>query len=127
MTNNNAIHNRSMNEKSPYLLQHPYNLVDWFPWGQEAFEKANAEEKPNYFLLYTHSIVIESNLPLTDDKHLIEKKENTLVKQTKVFSLLQCNCNRSCFILCLSPSCTPQEPFLQAAQKRLCQEPCLVV
>jgi len=33
--------NRLINQKSPYLLQHAYNPVDWFPWGDEAFEKAN--------------------------------------------------------------------------------------
>jgi len=38
--------NRLINEKSPYLLQHAYNPVDWFPWGEEAFEKANREDKP---------------------------------------------------------------------------------
>ncbi|MEC1612193.1 MULTISPECIES: DUF255 domain-containing protein [Bacillus] len=32
-------------EKSPYLLQHAHNLVDWFPWGEEAFEKAKRENK----------------------------------------------------------------------------------
>ena len=38
--------NRLANETSPYLLQHQNNPVDWFPWGEEAFEKAKAEEKP---------------------------------------------------------------------------------
>lgn len=38
--------NRLINEKSPYLLQHAYNPVDWFPWGEEAFEKARRESKP---------------------------------------------------------------------------------
>ncbi|MGI6162188.1 MAG: thioredoxin domain-containing protein [Christensenellales bacterium] len=33
-------------EKSPYLLQHAENPVNWFPWGEEAFEKAKAEDKP---------------------------------------------------------------------------------
>ena len=33
-------------EKSPYLLQHASNPVDWYPWGDEAFEKANKENKP---------------------------------------------------------------------------------
>ncbi|GMA97774.1 thioredoxin domain-containing protein [Pelosinus sp. IPA-1] len=37
--------NRLINEKSPYLLQHAYNPVDWYPWGQEAFEKASRENK----------------------------------------------------------------------------------
>jgi len=39
-------HNRLINEKSPYLLQHAYNSVEWFAWGDEAFEKANEEYKP---------------------------------------------------------------------------------
>jgi uncharacterized protein len=38
--------NRLANETSPYLLQHAHNPVDWFPWGDEAFQKANAENKP---------------------------------------------------------------------------------
>ncbi len=33
-------------EKSPYLLQHAHNPVDWYPWGEEAFEKARRENKP---------------------------------------------------------------------------------
>jgi uncharacterized protein YyaL (SSP411 family) len=38
--------NRLAQEKSPYLLQHAYNPVDWYPWGEEAFEKARRENKP---------------------------------------------------------------------------------
>jgi uncharacterized protein len=38
--------NRLAKEKSPYLLQHQHNPVDWFPWGPEAFEKAKRENKP---------------------------------------------------------------------------------
>ena len=38
--------NRLKNEKSPYLLQHADNPVDWYPWGEEAFEKARREDKP---------------------------------------------------------------------------------
>jgi uncharacterized protein YyaL (SSP411 family) len=38
--------NRLINETSPYLLQHANNPVDWYPWGNEAFEKAKAEDKP---------------------------------------------------------------------------------
>ncbi|KAK7790811.1 hypothetical protein R5R35_012066 [Gryllus longicercus] len=37
--------NRLALEKSPYLLQHAYNPVDWYPWGDEAFEKARKEDK----------------------------------------------------------------------------------
>ena len=38
--------NRLIRETSPYLLQHAHNPVAWFPWGEEAFEKAIAEDKP---------------------------------------------------------------------------------
>ena len=38
--------NRLEHEKSPYLLQHAHNPVDWLPWGNEAFEKARRENKP---------------------------------------------------------------------------------
>ncbi len=43
---NSKLPNRLAKEKSPYLLQHAYNPVNWYPWGQEAFEKAKAEDKP---------------------------------------------------------------------------------
>src|SRR5439155_1034551 len=33
-------------ETSPYLLQHAHNPVDWYPWGEEAFARARAEDKP---------------------------------------------------------------------------------
>ena len=33
-------------ETSPSLLQHAFNPVDWFPWGDEAFAKARSEDKP---------------------------------------------------------------------------------
>ena len=38
--------NRLIDETSPYLLQHANNPVDWYPWGQEALERARAEDKP---------------------------------------------------------------------------------
>jgi uncharacterized protein YyaL (SSP411 family) len=38
--------NRLINEKSPYLLQHAHNPVEWYPWGEEAFTKAREENKP---------------------------------------------------------------------------------
>src|SRR6185369_1061674 len=38
--------NHLVHETSPYLLQHAYNPVEWYPWGEEAFEKARAENKP---------------------------------------------------------------------------------
>ena len=38
--------NRLINETSPYLLQHAYNPVEWYPWGEEALSRAEAEDKP---------------------------------------------------------------------------------
>lgn len=38
--------NKLINEKSPYLLQHAHNPVNWYPWGEEAFTKAKSEDKP---------------------------------------------------------------------------------
>ncbi|MGH9450442.1 MAG: DUF255 domain-containing protein, partial [Terriglobia bacterium] len=38
--------NRLIGEKSPYLLQHAYNPVDWYAWTPEAFEAARRENKP---------------------------------------------------------------------------------
>lgn len=38
--------NRLIHEKSPYLLQHAYNPVDWYPWSHEAFLRAEKENKP---------------------------------------------------------------------------------
>ncbi|MGE5311153.1 MAG: DUF255 domain-containing protein, partial [Nitrospirota bacterium] len=40
--------NRLGNEKSPYLLQHAENPVDWYPWGDEAFQKARVDDKPMF-------------------------------------------------------------------------------
>src|SRR5947209_19987287 len=38
--------NRLNDQKSPYLLQHAKNPVDWYPWGEEALERARAEDRP---------------------------------------------------------------------------------
>lgn len=43
---NDRTTNRLIHEKSPYLLQHAHNPVDWYAWGKEAFEKARRENKP---------------------------------------------------------------------------------
>ena len=41
-----AFTNHLAGERSPYLLQHAHNPVDWYPWGPQAFEKARKEDKP---------------------------------------------------------------------------------
>jgi uncharacterized protein YyaL (SSP411 family) len=42
----NGVSNRLIREKSPYLLQHAHNPVDWYPWGSEAFDEAKKQDKP---------------------------------------------------------------------------------
>ena len=42
-TTNKPAHNRLINESSPYLLQHATNPIDWYPWGPEAFDKAQKD------------------------------------------------------------------------------------
>lgn len=46
MLNSERVPNRLISEKSPYLLQHAYNPINWYPWCAEAFEKAEKEDKP---------------------------------------------------------------------------------
>lgn len=48
MSTTNKVPNRLVLEKSPYLLQHAYNPVDWYAWGNEAFDKAKVENKPMF-------------------------------------------------------------------------------
>ena len=55
--------NRLINETSPYLLQHANNPVDWYPWGQEALDRAKAEDKPTGATLWSGSLS-KMNLPL---------------------------------------------------------------
>jgi uncharacterized protein len=43
---NSNMSNRLINETSPYLLQHAENPVDWYPWGEEALQRAHKEDKP---------------------------------------------------------------------------------
>jgi len=51
----NRIPNELINKKSPYLLQHAYNPVNWNPWSEEALAKAKTEDKP-IFLSIGYSI-----------------------------------------------------------------------
>ena len=46
MSGPDAPRNRLARETSPYLLQHAGNPVDWYPWGEEAFQKAREEGRP---------------------------------------------------------------------------------
>lgn len=49
--------NKLINEKSPYLLQHAHNPVDWYPWEPEAFGRAAGEDKPSFHRLFDMPLV----------------------------------------------------------------------
>ena len=67
--------NRLIEEKSPYLLQHAHNPVDWYTWGKEAFTKA--ESKENDVLKGTRNIFNKNreNMTIAQLKYLNEKLE----------------------------------------------------
>lgn len=73
--------NRLANEKSPYLLQHKNNPVDWFPWSEEAFIKAKMEDKPVFLSIgystchWCHVMEQES----FEDKEVAEQLNNYFV------------------------------------------------
>jgi len=68
--------NKLITEKSPYLLQHAENPVDWYPWGEEAFEKAKMEDKPIFLSVgystchWCHVMAHESFEDPTVAKHM---------------------------------------------------------
>lgn len=65
MPNRENVPNRLINEKSPYLLQHAYNPVNWYPWSEEALGKAKAENKPIFLSIgYSWNLDTESYVPL---------------------------------------------------------------
>lgn len=61
--------NRLINEKSPYLLQHAHNPVDWYPWGEEAFRKARETQLPIFLSIgyscchWCHEMEVSFNDP----------------------------------------------------------------
>src|SRR5258706_6315797 len=72
--------NRLIKETSPYLLQHAHNPVDWYPWGEEALQKAKRENKP---------ILISIGYSACHWCHVMEKEsfenENTAAIMNKNF------------------------------------------
>jgi uncharacterized protein YyaL (SSP411 family) len=70
-----AMPNRLINETSPYLLQHAYNPVDWYAWGNDAFDKAKAQDKP---------ILLSVGYSACHWCHVMEKEsfENETIAQT---------------------------------------------
>jgi uncharacterized protein YyaL (SSP411 family) len=73
--------NRLIKEKSPYLLQHSHNPVNWFPWGDEAFNKAKTENKPIFLSIgystchWCHVMEKESFI----DEEVAELMNNTFI------------------------------------------------
>ena len=62
--------NRLSLEKSPYLLQHQHNPVDWYAWGQEAFRQARRENKPIFLSIgYSTCQLYVALIVATGDAH----------------------------------------------------------
>ncbi len=84
MDNQTKIPNRLIKEQSPYLLQHAYNPVDWYPWGEEAFAKAKAEDKPVFLSIgystchwchvMAHECFEDEDVALALNRHFISIK-----------------------------------------------------
>jgi uncharacterized protein YyaL (SSP411 family) len=80
----NSLKNRLINEKSPYLQQHADNPVNWFPWGNEAFEKAKLEDKPVFLSIgystchwchvMAHESFVDSEVADILNKHFVSVK-----------------------------------------------------
>ena len=64
--------NHLINEKSPYLIQHAHNPVDWHPWSDATFAKAADENKPIFLSIGygTERVVRKNSDPLTEAAHL---------------------------------------------------------
>jgi len=75
--------NRLINEKSPYLLQHAYNPVDWYPWGEEAFLKAREEDKP-IFLSIGYSTCYWCHVM---EREVFEKEEIARIMNEKLVNI----------------------------------------
>ena len=94
--------NRLIKEKSPYLLQHAYNPVDWYPWSNEAFQKAKAENKP---------VFVSIGYSTCHWCHVMEKE---CFEDTEVADLM----NRT--FICIKVD-REERPDLDAAYMAVCQ------
>ena len=61
--------NALIHETSPYLLQHAHNPVNWYPWGEEAFERARREGKTVFYSLADHHVI---ELLKVVNEHVVE-------------------------------------------------------
>ena len=86
----NKSSNRLLNETSPYLLQHAYNPVDWFPWGEEAFRIAREENKP-VFLSVGYSACHWCHVM---EHESFEDEETAQIRKTRCrLNLYECSAN----------------------------------
>lgn len=69
--------NHLINEKSPYLLQHAFNPVEWYPWGDEAIQKAKQENKP---------ILLSIGYSTCHWCHVMEKESFTDLETAKIMN-----------------------------------------
>ena len=101
MITKEAEFNKLKTEKSPYLLQHAKNPVDWYPWGEEAFDKAKKEGKrfqaivtetrPLYQGLMTAKDLLKANIPVI---YCIDSAAGVSMKQaTKVLTGTDLGCS----------------------------------
>ena len=72
--------NRLANETSPYLLQHKDNPVEWYPWCDEAFERAAREDKP-VFLSIGYSACFGSTMPQVQVLFATRRTDTTSLTQ----------------------------------------------
>ena len=64
-------------QSSPYLLQHLYNPVDWYPWGEEAFEKAKKEE--NHLQVLVDKLKDPKHKQLVQTNRLKKKRRKAVI------------------------------------------------
>ncbi|MDZ7838125.1 MAG: thioredoxin domain-containing protein [Actinomycetota bacterium] len=78
---NKRKYNRLINEKSPYLQHHATNPVDWYPWGQEAFETAKREDKPIFLSIgyLCLSLVPRDGKESFEDKQVADLLNNNFI------------------------------------------------
>jgi len=75
-----------MYEKSPYLIQHAYNPVDWYPWGVVAFERAIAEDKPVFLSIGYATCHWCAGCQATGRPSCAVNKKNRIEKDGRVYT-----------------------------------------
>ena len=87
--------NRLKQESSPYLLQHAENPVDWYPWGEEAWERARQEGKPVFLSIgystchWCHVMAHESF-----ENQAVADKLRSIGRTVRISTVCICRCVR---------------------------------